>query len=99
MNFPKDIEEFVVQTFGEALVTDVMEILECAALHDGEPPNHRQIRCALVASGGSLEGLMWGVETLAVDFRDVIVAGEYETKNGELVRVRDLSSPIPAETN
>jgi len=45
----------------------------------------------LVASQGSLETLQYYVKVLAVDFRDVIVAGEYESIAGELVRVRERS--------
>jgi hypothetical protein len=31
---------------------------------------------------------------LEVDYRDVIVAAEYDAGNGELVQVRDLTKPI-----
>jgi hypothetical protein len=34
------------------------------------------------------------VAELRVDFRDVIVAGEYAERGGELVRVRNLNQPI-----
>jgi len=35
--------------------------------------------------------LAYYVDLLKIDFRDVIVAGEYESSNGKLVRVRDLN--------
>jgi aminomethyltransferase len=37
------------------------------------------------------------LDLLRVDYRDVIVAGEYESVGGRLVRVRDLSFPIPSD--
>lgn len=51
-------------------------------------------RCALVASDGSLERLMHYVNMLEVDYRDVIVAAECDTRDGELVQVRDLAKPL-----
>jgi len=51
-------------------------------------------RCALVASQGSLAKLQYYVGLLAVDYRDVIVAGEYEVVEGKLARVRDLTMPF-----
>jgi hypothetical protein len=62
-----------------------------ARIHDGSSAGPRLQRCALVASQGSLERLQHYVKLLEVDSRDVIVAGEYESVAGELVRVRDLS--------
>jgi hypothetical protein len=62
-----------------------------ARIHDGSAAGPRLQRCALVASQGSLERLQHYVKLLEVDSRDVIVAGEYESVAGELVRVRDLS--------
>lgn len=54
------------------------------------------MRCALFASAGSLETLKHFVQLLRIDWRDVIVAGEYEQRGSELVRVRDLNEPLPA---
>ena len=34
------------------------------------------------------------VSMLAVDWRDVVVAGEYELRDGVPVRVRDLTQPL-----
>jgi hypothetical protein len=50
-----------------------------ARIHDGSLAEPRLQRCALVASQGSPETLQYYVKLLAVDFRDVIVAGEYES--------------------
>jgi hypothetical protein len=62
-----------------------------AIIHDGSPADLRLRRCALVASGGSLEKLKYYVALLKVDYRDVIVAGEYDVVGGKLTRVRDLT--------
>jgi hypothetical protein len=48
----------------------------------------------LVASQGSTAKLGRLVDLLAIDYRDVIVSGEYESKDGDLVQVRDLSLPF-----
>jgi hypothetical protein len=45
-----------------------------------------------VASKGSLEKLQYYIALLAVDYRDVIVAGEYEVTGGKLVRVMNLTN-------
>jgi hypothetical protein len=69
-----------------------------ATIHDGTPAGPRLIRCALVASRGSLDRLRVEIEHLKIDYRDVIMAGEYMTKDGEPVRVLDLNEPIEDET-
>lgn len=71
-----------------------ISMLESAKMHDNSEPPPRCLRCALVASQGSLAKLKYYVDLLAIDYRDVIVAGEYEIKAGELFRVRDLSEPF-----
>jgi hypothetical protein len=66
-------------------------------LHDRSAPEPRLLRCAAVASGGSLQRLAMEIDTLKRDYRDVIVEGEYASRDGELVRVRNLTAPIPAD--
>jgi hypothetical protein len=48
----------------------------------------------LIASDLTLNGLLKQIEALKIDWRDVIVGGEYEERNQPLVRVRDLSKPF-----
>jgi len=55
------------------------------------------IRCAVIASGASLERLRIEIEHLKIDYRDVIMAGEYVSRNGKNVRVRNLNEPIEDE--
>lgn len=52
------------------------------------------LRCALTASDNSLKSLEYHVAGLAIDYRDVILAGEYDRKNGKFVQIRDLSKPF-----
>jgi len=55
------------------------------------------LRCAAVASDGSIERLRMEIESLKHDCRDVIVEGEYVPRGRELVKVRNLNEPIPDE--
>ena len=91
---PQDVEAYVARTFGTGERPDARTLLEGAVLHDGSAPGPRLLRCAAVASSGSLERLRMEIETLKRDYRDVIVEGEYEPRDGKLVRLRDLNDPI-----
>ncbi len=92
---PADVEKFVLRRFKPAERDSALEMLKAATIHDGSAPGPRLLRCAVVASGGSIERLRMEVETLKRDYRDVIVEGEYVPKGGELVKVRNLNEPIP----
>ena len=94
---PVDIEKFIARRFKAADQSEALALLETAALHDGSRPEPRLLRCAAVASGGSLERLRMEVETLKHDYRDVIVEGEYVPNGRQLVKVRNLIEPIPDE--
>lgn len=94
MNLPEDIVDYVSRNYVEADVPAVMAMLENARLHDGRDPDFRMLRCALAASNNTVKGLQQLVSGLAIDYRDVIVAGEYASKDGELVQIRDLSLPF-----
>lgn len=94
MDIPQDIEHYVLRVFGHEQTEGVIEALCLARLHDGRKPSHRLLRCMLVASQGSTAKLGRLVDLLAIDYRDVIVSGEYESKDGDLVQVRDLSLPF-----
>jgi len=91
MALPDDIIKRLHQSFSGADREAAIALLDNARLHDGSPPEPRLQRCALIAAKGSLEQLHYYVKLLALDFRDVIVAGEYESVDGKSVRVRDLS--------
>lgn len=91
---PTDIESYVHRNFDQSEVVGALRMLTDASLHDGSSPDARMLRCALAASDNSLKSLEYHVAGLAIDLRDVIVAGEYVHESGELVRVRDLSKPF-----
>jgi hypothetical protein len=94
---PDDIVKFIARRFAASDQAEALALLEEATIHDGSAPGPRLLRCAAVASGGSIERLRVEVETFKHDYRDVIVEGEYVPKGGELVRVRNLNEPIPDE--
>jgi len=95
---PPDVEKFVARKFDASQQDEVLTLLRAATIHDGSAPDARLLRCAVVASGGSIERLRMELETLKHDYRDVIVEGEYVPQGGRLVRVRNLIDPIPDDT-
>lgn len=95
---PDDVAKFVARTFRPSEQGPALALLKAATIHDGSAPGPRLLRCAAVASGGSIERLRMEVETLARDYRDVIVEGEYAPRGRELVGIRNLNEPIPDET-
>lgn len=59
------------------------------------PAGPRLLRCMAVGSKGDPERLRYLVGLLQIDYRDVIVAGEYEPRGRQLVHVHDFNQPIP----
>ena len=96
---PQDAKEFITQNFAPADQEQAVWVLSGARIETGDAPSPRLIRCALVASAGSLERLRAQVAQMKVDWRDVIVAGEYISANGDLKQVRDLSAPFALPPN
>ena len=90
-----DMERFIASKFLPADRDTARNLCERAVIHDGSSASPRLVRCALVAGAGSLEKLRAEIEQLKIDYRDVIVSGEYASRNAELSRVRDLDQPIP----
>jgi hypothetical protein len=95
---PDDVLAFIARKFDSADREAARSILAAATIEDGSAASSRLVRCAAVASAGSLARLRAETERLKVDWRDVIVAGEYESIDGGLSRVRDLNDPITDET-
>ena len=89
---------FIARKFDAADRDVAAAILSAATIEDGSAASSRLVRCAAVASGGSLARLRAETDRLKVDWRDVVVAGEYDPIDGELSRVRDLNDPIIDET-
>lgn len=97
MKLPPDVIAFVYTHFPDEEREAAIATLSAACIHTGEPPGDRLFRCTVMASNGDLTRLQYYAGLLAIDWRDVIVAGEYEVQGHGLVRVRDLSEPIPAQ--
>ncbi|NOT86555.1 MAG: hypothetical protein HOP03_00060 [Lysobacter sp.] len=94
MELPSDVKTFIEGNFPLDQREEALSILSQARIEDGTVPNPRLVRCAAFASHGSLLQLKQLAALLAVDWRDVIVAGEYELHDEVLVRIRDLSLPL-----
>lgn len=96
---PKDAKDFITRNFAAADQDQALWVLSGAQTETGATASPRLMRCALIASGGSLERLRAQVDQMKVDWRDVIVAGEYVAEGSELKQVRDLSAPIALPPN
>jgi hypothetical protein len=94
---PTDVEKYVSRAFRASDQAEALAMLEAAVIHDGSAAGPRLLRCALIASAGSIERLRMEVESLKRDYRDVIVEGEYVLEGGLLVKARNLNEPIPDE--
>jgi hypothetical protein len=92
-----DIERFIARTFKGADCEAAFSLCQSATIEDGSPAGPRLIRCALIASEGSLEKLRIEIEHLKIDWRDVILAGEYASRDGQFIRQRNLNEPIDDE--
>jgi hypothetical protein len=92
-----DIESYIARSFEGSDREAALSLCRSATIEDGSPAGPRLIRCALVASQASLERLRVEIEHLKIDWRDVILAGEYVSRNGQFVRVRNLNEPISEE--
>lgn len=92
-----DVDEFIAHNFDESEREAAVRLVSSATLHDGSAVGPRLVRCALIASGGSLERLRIEIEHLKIDYRDVILAGEYILRDGQYVRIRDLNEPMKHE--
>jgi hypothetical protein len=91
---PSDVTLYVIRRFVDSERAEALDLLENAQIEDGQEASDRLKRCAVVGANGSLEGLRAMVELLAVDWRDVVMCGEYEYNDGDTIKVRDLSRPI-----
>lgn len=94
MELPDDIRKFVETRFPLRHQGEALSILGQACIEDGTPANPRLLRCAVFASRGNLSELRTFASLLAVDWRDVVMAGEYELRNKVPVQVRDLNQPL-----
>lgn len=91
---PADVQRYVQEMFDPAEQDTAADLLGGAVSVEGRPASDRELRCVLVLSGGTLQGLHEQVDRLASDFRDVIMEAEYAEQDGGWVQVRDLNQPI-----
>lgn len=94
---PADLHAYIQARFPPAEREAATATLLAACLHTGEFPEDRLLRCAAIASEGDLLRLQYYVGLLAIDWRDVIVAGEYVVQEQGLAHLRDLSQPLPPD--
>jgi hypothetical protein len=94
-----DIENYIEQTFPPDEHPRAKALVEGAVMEDGSVASPRCQRAALVGSQGSIDQLEYLVGLLKIDFRDVIVAGEYEGSGQNLRRVVDLTEPFSSGVN
>lgn len=94
VNLPADIHAYVQARFPVSEREAATGTLLAACIHTGAFPEERLLRCAAMASGGDLLKLQYYVGLLAIDWRDVIVAGEYAVLECGLTHVRNLCEPI-----
>ena len=92
---PEDLERWIGRHFAAAEVNMARELLASAIDHAGAVPGARLLRCAAVGSRGELVRLRYLVGLLQIDYRDVIMFGEYDVVDGKLVHVRNLNEPLP----
>jgi hypothetical protein len=94
MKLPDDVVRWVSSHFSETDQEQALVQLRSAAIHTGEPASPRLLRCVVVSSAGGLARLGQQIKQLHVDWRDVIMAGEYKFQEGRNIRIHDFNGPI-----
>ena len=93
-SLPADVAAWIDSHFAGEDAAIARYALECAVDHTGALVGDRLLRCAAVGSRGRLDALLGLIDELRVDYRGVIMAGEYVLMDRTPVRVRDLTQPI-----
>jgi hypothetical protein len=97
MELPEDVVRYIERSFAEVDREEALAALRGAAIHDTTQCQARLARCAVLSAKRDLGRLRKQLAHLNVDWRDVIVEGEYAIRDRKLVRVLDLNGPIPAD--
>jgi len=97
MSVPEDVVRFVERSFSQVDRAEAIEILQGAVIEDGSPAIPRLVRCAVLSAHRDVGRLRKQVAHLKVDWRDIVVEGEYLVRERKLVRVLDLNDPIPED--
>ena len=94
MAIPDDVVAWVNGHFREIDRATAIGLLEEAVDEDGGRVQARLLRCLVIGARGDIDRLSDLVEELRIDSEDVILSGEYESRGGKLVKVRDLDEPL-----
>jgi hypothetical protein len=95
MDLPDDVVRYVERSFSRIDHAETLEALRSVTLANCPEAPARMLRCVVVCANRDVGRLRKQIARLAVDYRDVIVEGEYVVRDGKLVRVRDLAEAIP----
>ncbi len=96
MALPPDLEAYVARAYAPGDRAWALEALAAATAVGGRATD-QMLRCAAMAGRGTRRGLREMLDLLNVDWRDVLMAGEYAPTLEGVRRVRDLSVPIPPD--
>jgi len=88
------LNSYLERTFAPCQWDEAHALLIDSRIHDGTPASARLVRCALVASRGSLERMRTAADELRYDYQDVILAAEHVHEGGEWIRIHDFDQPI-----
>jgi hypothetical protein len=94
LNIPNDVVTWINSHFREIDRATAVGLLEDAVDEWGDPVEPRLLRCLVVGARGDIDRLSDLVEELRIDCEDVILSAEYESRGGNLVKVRDLNEPL-----
>jgi len=97
MSLPEDVVRYVERSFSQVDRAEALESLRGAVIEDGSPAGPRLLRCTALSAHRDLGLLRKQVAHLKVDWRDIVVEGEYVVRDRQLVRVLDLNNPIPED--
>jgi hypothetical protein len=92
MALADDILERIRSEFSSGEMLPVIDLLTGLQKKDPRLFCDRILRCSLYVAGGEFDKLAAAVELARLDFRDLIVAAEYDGYFGS--RQRDLSLPF-----
>jgi len=97
MRSPLDVISWIEKRFPPNETQLAVERLNQATDHTGNYPGDPIVRCAAWASQADLKKLDEMIRLMKIDYRDVIVAGEYDVLERKLMKVRNHTEPMNAD--
>jgi hypothetical protein len=94
MDLPEDVARYVERSFSMIDREEALAVLRGVSLGTCRESPARMLRCLVLAARRDLGRLRKLAAEIAIDYRDIVIAGEYVLREGKLARVRNLSSPI-----